>query len=546
MVRLPVPIGGPIANTTAYVLDPHQLPVPPGVPGELYLGGDGLATEYLNRPELTLERFVPNPYGEPGARLDPTGDRVRWRANAGGHPAIDFGRLDDQVKVRGFRVEPGEIEAALVAHVMVRAATVVTYEDANGDRQLAAYVVPNKLQAAEDPHAIQPDLVRLDTEHLAEWRDLFDGHVYDGLINADRCSERQDAPNPTFNIAGWISSYTGELIAADEMRQWVEGAVDCIMKNHPRKVLEIGCGTGLLLFRLAPRVQHYLATDFSPAALAYVRHHSGQPRFHGTTIELQQRDADDFSRIEPGSFDAVLINSVSQYLPDVSDLLRVIEGAVASVAAGGFVFVGDVRSFPLLETFHLDVQLGKSDASATVGQLRRRVRANILQENELTLDPAFFLALPKHLPAISHVRIEPERGAELNELTCFRYNVTIRVGTDVPCTPPTWTDWSERGWTMAKLRSELTERNPSILAIMRIPNARLAAAIAHQNLVAQLDDDALVSEVRAKSSACALVPPGVNPEDLWRLAEELGYTVDISWLRHDRDELPGCGVSEDR
>ncbi|MED7924030.1 amino acid adenylation domain-containing protein [Nonomuraea sp. LP-02] len=130
-VRRP-PIGRPVAGTTAYVLGPHGEAVPPGFPGELCLGGAGLAHGYLNRPALTAERFVPDPYGRPGSRLYRTGDRVRWRPGG----TLEFlGRLDGQLKVRGFRVEPGEVEAALLACPGVRQAVVTAYEE-----RLVAYV----------------------------------------------------------------------------------------------------------------------------------------------------------------------------------------------------------------------------------------------------------------------------------------------------------------------------------------------------------------------------------------------------------------------
>ncbi|MGH7770385.1 MAG: non-ribosomal peptide synthetase [Candidatus Binatia bacterium] len=137
-----IPIGRPIGNTQVYILDSHLNPAPTGAPGELYIGGDGLARGYLARPELTNERFIPNPFSrEPGQRLYKTGDLARYLADGN----IEFlGRLDNQVKIRGFRIELGEIESVIAQHPVVREAVVVARDDAPGEKRLAAYVVPKR------------------------------------------------------------------------------------------------------------------------------------------------------------------------------------------------------------------------------------------------------------------------------------------------------------------------------------------------------------------------------------------------------------------
>ncbi len=171
-VSSPVPIGTPISNTQIYVLDADLQPVPIGVPGELYIGGDGLARGYWNRPNLTAERFIANPFPtSPSAYLYRTGDRVRYRPD--GH--LEFlGRLDHQVKIRGFRIELGEIETVIGQHPSVRQVVVVARSEASGSKCLVAYIVPQSdeplcrktlrddLQAKLPDYMIPSNLVWLD------------------------------------------------------------------------------------------------------------------------------------------------------------------------------------------------------------------------------------------------------------------------------------------------------------------------------------------------------------------------------------------------
>jgi thioesterase domain-containing protein len=169
----PVTIGKPLDNTQVYVLDQHLLPLPAGVPGELYIGGDGMARGYWNRPGLTAGRFVANPFGLRGSRLYRTGDTVRWRP--GGE--LDFiGRSDHQVKIRGFRIELGEIESVLAGHPSVKQVVVVPRTDDRGGHQLVAYLIaatPSPAAPAELHSLVAAKLPAYMAPSAFVWLDAF-------------------------------------------------------------------------------------------------------------------------------------------------------------------------------------------------------------------------------------------------------------------------------------------------------------------------------------------------------------------------------------
>jgi amino acid adenylation domain-containing protein len=160
---LTVPIGKPIANTEVYILDEHREPVPPGIPGEIWIGGPGLALGYLNDAALTSDRFIAHPFSaDPGARLYRTRDRARYRADG----AIEFmGRFDNQIKIRGYRIEPAEVEAALLKLPRVRQAIVLAHGTTSATRRLSAYVVPAE-GATLTPQDLWLDLRRTLPEYL--------------------------------------------------------------------------------------------------------------------------------------------------------------------------------------------------------------------------------------------------------------------------------------------------------------------------------------------------------------------------------------------
>jgi amino acid adenylation domain-containing protein len=519
----PIPIGKPIANTSVYVLNGHLEPVPIGVVGDLYIGGVGLARGYLNRPEETAEKFIPNPFGQ--GRLYKTGDLARWLPASRGN--LEFlGRADDQVKLRGFRIELGEIEAVLNQHSAVEQALVTVKERTAGDKQLVAYIKPT-------PQSV--DATR-EKAHVTLWETLF-----------DQTYSQDGAEALTFNIAGWKSSYTGQPIAAKEMREWVDETVTRIMALKPQRVLEIGCGTGLLLARIAPHCERYTGTDFSETALNHTRQMCQQLDNLGD-VTLRKGFADDFSAFEANQFDTIILNSVIQYFPDISYLERVIGGALHVLKPGGFVFIGDVRHYELLETFHTSVQLYQANDTLTVQQLKQQVQRHQSQEKELLLSPDFFLSLARQDERIVHVQVQPKYGQAENELTRFRYDAVLHVGHPARFTESekdvrghtvalqseiVWHDWYTLEPKLNAIESLLKSDSPQTFGLRHIPNRRLHAERYAQAWLTEANPTATVADYRRWLGQQP--EAGISLNQLRQLALSHGWQVEVSWLNTMRD-----------
>jgi amino acid adenylation domain-containing protein len=512
--RASIPIGRPIPNTTAYVLDAHLQPAPIDVPGQLYVAGDGLARGYLHAPGMTASRYVPDPFSRmPGARMYRTGDRVRWRPDG----VLEFmGRIDQQVKIRGHRIEPGEIESVLERHPSVSAAVVDVREDVPGERRLVAYVIPARPEALDEVEEDAVDGAALGEEQVQQWETLFDD-MYTGT----RGTEEGDA---TFDIVGWNSSYTGEPIPADEMREWVDRTVERILGLDPRGVLELGVGTGLLLFRVAPHARAYLGTDLSARALATlgerVRTTPGLP-----PVTLLQREAADFAGIEAAGLDTAILNSVCQYFPGAQYFADVVDGAVERLEDGGAFFIGDVRNRGTLQAFRTAVEFDAAPEAMPLRELRQRARRVVDEEEELVADPDFFLALAERNPRIARADVRVKRGTHHNELTRHRYDVVLHVGAAMDRQPARALAWDADAVTADGLRQALLAAPGEALAVLGVPDARVARELRMVELAADPDGPATVGDARRVLEDDP--PAAVDPEEMWALADELGLTADI-------------------
>ena len=499
------PIGRPIANAQVHVLDRGGHVLPPGAVGELHIHSPGLARGYLARPGITAERFRPNRWGaEPGSRLYRTGDRVRFRTDG----QLDFlGRLDHQVKVRGFRIELGEIEHAMQKHPLVHQ-VLVTARSEDQNTRLVAYVVP----------AQRSDRAALEAEHVDRWETLYES-IY----------RNSNAPNDdaTFDIVGWTSSYTDRPIPAAEMREWLEHTVRRILQLAPRKVLELGCGTGMLLFRIAPSCRRYLATDLSPAAVHGLRRRLATTSLPTNRVKVRQQPANDFSGLETGTFDTVVLSSVVQYFPSVEYLLSVLRGAVRATESGGRLFLGDIRSLPLLHVFYVTVEQHRAAETLSIDVLRRRVEARARREKELVITPAFFLALPRLFRRLVRVWVRPKEGQADNELSRFRYDVSLFLDNEGSAGPAVPEDTTRLVYSpdfdLQQVRHRLDVEAPKSLTLQKIPAAAWEQDFAPERLHAFLRGLPYTLEFdwqRQGQGTLVLRRSKVENPEAWHLAAE--------------------------
>jgi amino acid adenylation domain-containing protein len=491
----PLPIGEPMEGSRLVVLDERLRQVPQGVVGELYIGGDGVARGYADRPQLTSGSFVADPYGRPGARMYRTGDLVRWN-HAG---RLEFlGRTDDQVKVRGLRVELGEIRAALQKRDGVGQALVVAREDRSGDRRLLAYVVP------EAPEDADGDA----SHHVDKWREIFRSMYDDGPAG--------DATAIGTDFTGWQSSYTRADIPLPEMRRWRDAVVTRVRDLGARRVLEIGVGSGLLLGPLAPQTEAYWGTDFSESVIDRLGVQIGANPSLTAKVSLHCQPADVAGEL-PADFDTVVLNSIVQYFPDAAYLRRVLDTALDRLVPGGRILIGDVRNHATLREFATAVHHAQHPGDAP-SAVRAAVERAVLGEQELLVDPGFFTEWARTRSDIVAVDIRLKPGAERNELTRHRYEVVLHKQ---PNQPLRLADVRTQNWgsdiaALSALEAALA-RHGGRLRLARVPNARLVAEAAECGVPGPAENAA------------------VDPHDLETWGRERGYAVLCTWSA----EAPG-------
>ncbi|WP_369690767.1 beta-ketoacyl synthase N-terminal-like domain-containing protein [Nocardia crassostreae] len=405
-----------------------------------------------------------------------TGDVARFLAP--GQLSV-LGRDDSQVKLRGYRIEPGEIEAAVTGHEEISRAVVVARNE-----QLVAYCVRDTVPAA--------DSGRVPGEAVAEWAGAWD-RAY--------ATAAEDA---TFNPAGWHNSYDGAPFSNSEMRDWQMSSVRRILSHAPEHVFEIGSGSGLMLFAIAPHCRSYHAVDASERAVEMTRAHlSSLPH-----VMCEQRPAHRLPEVAAGSFDTVIVNSVAQYFPSADYLTSVLEWASEAVGTGR-VFLGDIRDLSLLEVFHADVIDFRADGRIDPADLARRAARAARSERELALAPGYFANLPSLFPRITRVDIALREGRYVNEMTRYRFDVTLHIG-DGPAAGAqvTENDWRAEQLDTAVLPELLAAAGGQALRLNGILNARLREV--HGRVAAALGEPAVTSWIDPRDLAALATGSGLE------------------------------------
>ncbi|MEW7281160.1 amino acid adenylation domain-containing protein [Aquimarina sp. 2201CG1-2-11] len=515
-----VPIGSPLSNVQAYILDDYVSLVPVGVIGELCIGGVQVARGYLNRPSLTDERFIANPFVE-GARLYRTGDLARWLPSGD----IEFiGRKDNQVKIRGYRIELGEIETSLEALPEVSQALVLSRSDKNGEQRLVSYVIPNleKLEILDNEEELD-----ISDSHISDWEELWE-RIYGDEDTLELLTQPDD-----FNIIGWNSSYTGEAIATAEMKIWRESTVARIQRFSPDKVLEIGCGTGLLLSQIAIDTSLYYGTDISGSSLSYIDQKLVGNLPKKTEIKLFKQEANDFMGLTDNSYDMIILNSVIQYFSGPEYLEEVLIKSLALVQDGGCIFIGDVRSKELLKSFFLDIELFKSEENAFLNQIYERSINNAREEHELVVDPGFFKRLRLANPRISHIELNLKRGDFYNELTRFRYDVILHIGKEnVKVSSSDTIDCQKEKINTSQIENLLKSKDLDKFTLKNLTNDRLEDINQTRDIIFGSETPEKKSDLLLKKTL-ASTNNLINMDIWWDLGEALGYHTTI--FLNDKD-----------
>ena len=446
-----------------YVTDPNDPSVlmPHGEKGEVCLGGIQVAYGYLNRAELTASKFIANPHGAAGL-LYRTGDLGTCDAN--GELRYN-GRADRQVKVGGVRIELGEIEAV----ALKRFPELLNVAVEKSDDRLVGVAAPRPGQQPPSTLEMQSALAdalpaayvpaewhfrdslplgsagKVDHKQVLAWvedqaKASMWGAIYDELYFANEFQVDDVNSDPTMDWAAYTDSFTNEMHERPTIVEWVDETVNEIVSRQPSSVVEMGCGKGMILYKVASAqcVKKYVGCDLSRLAVKHVENvwkgHVARPAEACTNgeeaiacdLSTFVRDASNFSGLRDEGFDAVVCNGVSMYFPSASYLVEVLQAGLPKISPGGAYHFGDVIS---KEHYNLFLLRRSRHFEGTFESLQKPAERQALLKSakDRCFDQELFYALllQGSLPGIAAVEVQLKHGEIMSEFTRYRYNVIL-------------------------------------------------------------------------------------------------------------------------
>ena len=505
-----ITVGGPIANTSLYILDEQFNPVPHGEAGQLFIGAAGVARGYHGRPDLTRERFVPDLL-DSSKRIYATGDLCKIAENG---EIVCLGRIDHQVKIRGYRIELGEIEHQLSKQPGIKEAVVVAREDTPGDQRLVAYVIP---KSVNEPNG-----------QSVTWKDKWD-NIYHQGINSEADLDLAEQ-NLDVAIVEQLGNQAGDV--KEQTAEWLGSSIDRIKQLAPKRVFEVGSGAGQVMFELVAGVEQYIATDYAESAIQKLQEKiAASPATLGH-VRAHVAPADDFSCLDGLKPDLVLVHSVAQYFPDMDYLVKVISEATNHMDEG-CIFLGDIQGKNTLPVHHTADQLQRTKDTATITDFKKIIANRLRLEDELTMDPAFFYRLQELIPQITGVDVQLRRGTFLNEITKYHYDVWLYVNGSQTYADPVHTEI----WQSIERTKQVLERyQGKPVSIQGIPNRRTARDLTIMACLDKLDDTDNVGMFKARVEQ-PTSRDYIDPNVLWDFARQNGYQAHVRWATDGTDGL---------
>lgn len=436
-------IGKPLANVEIRICDSDCILLPRGVIGEILIGGAGVSKGYIK--ELHQDKFVTLN----GQKFYRTGDKGKLAFDNN----FEFhGRDDNQIKLRGFRINLNEISSAISNYPAVDNAVTILYKQNAQLEYIVSYVVINWQNLK-----LTPD------EFIDNWKHLFDN------------THKENKEEETSDFNGWQSAINGQPLPHSTMESWLESTIKSILdevdteilKQKKLRVLEIGCGTGLILFKLIDYCQAYLGTDFSSEILLNLQ--SKIPAQHADKISLVNCSADKIQEISQEKFDIVILNSVCQYFPNSDYLEKVLREAKTFLSERGILFLGDIRAKHISK--YLYKEISNHELKAGIIQPEEQdayISTKEFFDSELLISPSAFDQISKDLSLACF--ITPRLDTCDSELASYRYNIVFKnIDQKKSSSLIHWQPWQD----LESFIENLSLNQSFPIGFEKIPNSRV-------------------------------------------------------------------------